>query len=155
MDFFKDLFHSKVDSASQESCFELCGSLEYEVHDRESCVYREGDVSNQKFYVILSGEVGVIMQKDYDRWLISRREQEEKFRQQREAEEVIIEQEDAEIISLELSKLLKLEEERKSLSNPKKKKHRYVKLKTNFNEDNLLSQNSFALSHFAPDRGSI
>lgn len=39
----------------------FCGNLQYEVYKAKSFVYKQNDECNNKFYVILSGQVGVIV----------------------------------------------------------------------------------------------
>lgn len=38
----------------------LCSNMKYECHDVGKFVFKQGDESNHKFYVILSGEVGIL-----------------------------------------------------------------------------------------------
>lgn len=46
------------------SILSLCQSFQYEKFDADSIVFKQKDLSNDKFYVILSGEVGVVVKSD-------------------------------------------------------------------------------------------
>lgn len=62
LEFFKSLFAYENTKDNEEAYFKLCKSMKYEFKEMGSFVFKEGDPSNGKFYVILSGEVGVIVQ---------------------------------------------------------------------------------------------
>lgn len=61
LEFFKSLFASQNDAINEESYFPLCANMKYEFFEMGSFVFLHDDPSNGKFYVILSGEVGVIV----------------------------------------------------------------------------------------------
>ena len=64
LEFFKNLFASYHPDSNLEILLDLCSTLKYEVSQASSFVFQQGDVSNNKFYVILSGQVGVISAKN-------------------------------------------------------------------------------------------
>lgn len=59
--FFKTFFAYQTPDASEEIYYELCANMKHEFVEMGNFVFREGDPSNGKFYVILSGEVGVVV----------------------------------------------------------------------------------------------
>lgn len=141
---------------------EFCSSLGYEVHDKGRCVFREGDPTNHKFYVILSGEVAVITNKNFDRWLITEKDRQDEaalLKKQLEEAEAKRAMEEEQQKALELSRLSRIEEERSIIDPAKKKRHRFVKpksIETKFVEDNSMSQNnSLSFSNGSPNRGNL
>ena len=44
----------------------LCSNMKYEAFDMGKFVFKQGDESNHKFYVILSGEVGILTNANYN-----------------------------------------------------------------------------------------
>ena len=64
LEFFRNLFASQT-NANEEAYLQVCASMKHEYHEMGNFVFKEGDPSNGKFYVILSGEVGVIIQTQF------------------------------------------------------------------------------------------
>ena len=48
----------------------------YEAYEAMDLVFQEGDASNQKFYIVLTGEIAIVTQKNYNNWFSSRKDQE-------------------------------------------------------------------------------
>eukprot|EP00330_Aristerostoma_sp_ATCC50986_P001339 CAMPEP_0114584112 /NCGR_PEP_ID=MMETSP0125-20121206/7829_1 /TAXON_ID=485358 ORGANISM="Aristerostoma sp., Strain ATCC 50986" /NCGR_SAMPLE_ID=MMETSP0125 /ASSEMBLY_ACC=CAM_ASM_000245 /LENGTH=98 /DNA_ID=CAMNT_0001778211 /DNA_START=93 /DNA_END=392 /DNA_ORIENTATION=+ len=48
---------------TKQDILELCKCFQYEYLDFGKFVFKQGDASNNKFYVILSGEVAIIITK--------------------------------------------------------------------------------------------
>lgn len=60
LQFLKNLFSSGDTIETEDNAIELCYQMKYEKHSMGTFVFKEKDESNGKFYVRLSGEVGVI-----------------------------------------------------------------------------------------------
>lgn len=65
LEFFKNILADLDSSENSELWIKLCSSIKYECISMGKFVFRQNDPSNDKFYVILSGEVGIITQADY------------------------------------------------------------------------------------------
>jgi len=62
--YFKNLSEGE-NKLSQEALEKLCSSLKLEIYSPGEVIFKEGDPSNQKFYIIYSGQVHII-QKNLD-----------------------------------------------------------------------------------------
>lgn len=69
LDFFKNLFASYESENNAEILLALCAEMKYETAKMGTFVFHQGDESNQKFYVVLSGQVGVALKKDFSPFL--------------------------------------------------------------------------------------
>lgn len=63
--FFKVLFDSLEGFDDEVSFLELAKNVKYEMVQANRPVFQQGDPSNQKFYVILSGTAAVISRKNW------------------------------------------------------------------------------------------
>ena len=65
--FFETFFAQHMRTIGRESILDLCQGFQHEQFPQGSFVFEKDDPSNNKFYVIISGEVGVLMPKKYHR----------------------------------------------------------------------------------------
>ena len=65
--FFEAFFSQHMRTLDRESILTLCQGFKYEQFPQGSFVFEKDDPSNNKFYVVLSGEVGIIALKKHHR----------------------------------------------------------------------------------------
>ena len=59
--FFQKFQEDNLQNSVDEAIFHVCRYCEYEKHPKNTIIFREGDRSNEKFYIIISGQVHIFL----------------------------------------------------------------------------------------------
>ena len=59
--FFQKFHEENLQNSVDEAIFHVCRYCEYEKHPKNTVIFREGDRSNEKFYIIISGQVHIFL----------------------------------------------------------------------------------------------
>lgn len=60
--FFQKFQEQNLQNSVDEAFFHVCRYCDYEKHPKNSIIFKEGDRSNEKFYIVVSGNVHIYLQ---------------------------------------------------------------------------------------------
>ena len=60
--FFQKFQEQNLQHSVDEAILHICRYCEYEKHQKNTIIFKEGDPSNEKFYIIISGQVHIYLQ---------------------------------------------------------------------------------------------
>ena len=60
--FFQKFQEQNLQNSVDEAFFHVCRYCDYEKHPKNSIIFKEGDRSNEKFYIVISGTVHIYLQ---------------------------------------------------------------------------------------------
>lgn len=61
--FFNKFREQSLKNSVEEAILHICRNCEYEKHERNCIIFKEGDRSNEKFYIIISGTVHIYLRE--------------------------------------------------------------------------------------------
>lgn len=61
--FFNKFREQSLKNSVEEAILHICRNCEYEKHERNCIIFKEGDRSNEKFYIVISGTVHIYLKE--------------------------------------------------------------------------------------------